>query len=566
MESTLRLSKTFLAIGVFVLSLSACSGDNDPSSNVTPTPTPTPTPSIAKIDIPTTENIQPVIGAEGGTAMVSFTASDAWTTTSSEEEWLSVSPHTGNAGTATITITIKTNEMYDERVGSITIKSGTASKTITVTQRQLSVLLLTSDKIEVEAKGGEISVEVKANIDVSFKTDVDWITGAETRALDTKKFIFQIKENTSEDMRTGIIEFSNQSEGLSEKVTVVQKATDVFDIYPKSAKIIAKGEVFSVIVRSSMDYHVSSMPEWISETTSRATSTYTHTFKASANEGNSQRSGVIVFCNETGVCIPFHVEQDAPESSTASIDWEKEFVHKSLIMCFTATWCGWCPMMANSIATAKNAIPGSFETVNIHKSSSDLHFDEGDGLVENYKIDSYPMAIVDGRRFLENYDSGYALNLIKSFIDETRNNYLTSSAFALSSSWNGNSLDINLSVFVKTAASYKLTVMLLEDGIVWYQADYVNGSHYDYVHNGIARMAITNVLGDGFETDTNNMRKDFSYKVTVPNDYVKDNVRILVYVQQKFGVQKKLSDGYGDYYVDNCISVKAGESIKPNLK
>lgn len=107
----------------------------------------------------------------------------------------------------------------------------------------------------------------------------------------------------------------------------------------------------------------------------------------------------------------------------------------------------------------------------------------------------------------------------------------------------------------------------MEDGIVNYQADYIDEDHSDYIHNNVARIAITNVLGDEFSAGSSNTRKDFYYETDVPDNYVKDNLRILVIVQKSFGTQTVLSDGgYGEYYVDNCTSVKVGERKEPDLK
>ena len=79
-------------------------------------------------------------------------------------------------------------------------------------------------------------------------------------------------------------------------------------------------------------------------------------------------------------------------------------------------------------------------------------------------------------------------------------------------------------------------------------------------------MALTNVEGDPFSTVEDRTVKTFSYKVEVPSQYVKANLRVLVYVQREFGSQSKLSDFKGSFYVDNAASVKAGAELEPAVQ
>ena len=83
------------------------------------------------------------------------------------------------------------------------------------------------------------------------------------------------------------------------------------------------------------------------------------------------------------------------------------------------------------------------------------------------------------------------------------------------------------------------------------------------MHDGVARIALSNISGDAFTTTEDNVTRTFSYSAEIPADYVKDNLRILVYVQRAFGSQPVISSGdYGGYYVDNCASGKAGSSLE----
>ena len=57
--------------------------------------------------------IPPVIVAEGGTVAVGFKASADWTATS-DQPWCIVSPASGKAGNATVTVSAEKNEDYND--------------------------------------------------------------------------------------------------------------------------------------------------------------------------------------------------------------------------------------------------------------------------------------------------------------------------------------------------------------------------------------------------------------------------------------------------------------------
>ena len=94
----------------------------------------------------------------------------------------------------------------------MTIKSGTASKTFTITQKYADALLLTTNKYELSQDGGAIEIEVKANIDYEMEiaeSAKDWITEAKTRALTTYKHALTIATNEEVEKREGEIYFKS---------------------------------------------------------------------------------------------------------------------------------------------------------------------------------------------------------------------------------------------------------------------------------------------------------------------------------------------------------------------
>lgn len=283
-------------LSLFMLLLSVvCSCKDD---NNEPTP---PEPS-SEITIPSSENLNPVLSQEGGTVSISFTTTADWTASlvnTRAESWIIVTPSSGSKGKNEITITTTANETYDERNATVVLKCGSASKNIVVTQKQKDALTVTSSKYEVASKGGNISVEVKANINFEVEVKADWIKqvkSSNTRALTTSNLNFTIEPNETGDKREG--EIIIKSGELSETVKVYQGFENFITLTQKDFTIPEEGGSVDIEIKSTLGYEVKMLPDvvdWITEVQSRAVSTHTHHYTVSPNDTYDSREVKIVF-------------------------------------------------------------------------------------------------------------------------------------------------------------------------------------------------------------------------------------------------------------------------------
>ena len=282
-------------LSLFMLLLSVvCSCKDD---NNEPTP---PEPS-SEITIPSSENLNPVLSQEGGTVSISFTTTADWTAflvNTRAESWITVTPNSGSKGKNEITITATTNETYDERNATVVLKCGSDSKNIVVTQKQKDALTVTSSKYEVASKGGNISVEVKANINFEVEVKADWIKqvkSSNTRALTTSNLNFTIEPNETGDKREG--EIIIKSGELSETVKVYQGFENFITLTQKDFTIPEEGGNVDIEIKSTLNYEVKMLSDvdWITEVQSRAVSTHTHHYTVSPNDTYDSREAKIVF-------------------------------------------------------------------------------------------------------------------------------------------------------------------------------------------------------------------------------------------------------------------------------
>jgi hypothetical protein len=200
--------------------------------------------------------------------------------------------------------------------------------------------------------------------------------------------------------------------------------------------------------------------------------------------------------------------------------------------------------------------------VNLHPSSSALAF-SGTAVWENlYDVQGYPCAYIDGRRIVQNDATATAARKIAEFVSETESNYPVATGIGISSSLSGSSLSVHVDVYSKQAEDYKITALVLESDIVHSQNNnYISaGVDPNYVHDNIARIALTSSIGDAFSAGKEDLLS-FDYTATIPSAYNKDNLSILVWVMRKYGTQTILRDAdYGEYYVDNCRVAAVGET------
>ena len=295
--------KTFRILGltlfVILLCLSACSGGGDEPIE------PTPTPEVVKSEITIDSSIIAnglTFTSEGGEKFISFTTNESWTlsvaNTTSGTTWCTVSETNGTKGSASVKFTIAENTDYDNRSVSVTIKSGTATKTFTISQKGDDALLITKNKYEIGQEGGQIEIEVKTNIDYQMEISEvakNWIKESSSRVLTAYKHTLSIAVNEETEKREGEIYF--KSGDKVEIVKVYQASGPILLLSQNEYNVSDKGDTISVDIKSNIEYGVQ-MPDvdWIVDVaSSRGLSSHTLKYVIKANEEYDNRSTNIIF-------------------------------------------------------------------------------------------------------------------------------------------------------------------------------------------------------------------------------------------------------------------------------
>ena len=260
-------------------------------------------PSIPTIEFVDDSGTNPLVGTEGGTTTLTFTASDSWTASveaaTRSVDWVSVSPTSGKAGRVTLQITTQSNDSYDERNAAIRLRCGSTEKTVTVTQKQKNALIVNSNKVELDVTGGTFALTLQTNIDVDYEIEPaagGWLTAvSNTRGLQTSTLNFHAAENLDLEPRQAVITLRGGE--LTEQVTVYQTGDKpVILLSQKEYMVSSGGETIKVDLKSNTSYELR-LPDvsWIREATTRSLSAYTHYFTILPNDTYDMRTTEIVF-------------------------------------------------------------------------------------------------------------------------------------------------------------------------------------------------------------------------------------------------------------------------------
>ncbi len=295
------------------LPMMSCGGGDEETDS----PNPTPPKPEASITITGEAASGLNFTAEGGSKSITFTATADWSvavSSTGSEQWCTVSPLSGTSSQTSVSVTVGPNAGYDDRSVSVNFTCGTQRKTVVVTQKQKDALLLTSDKVEMDNKGGTFTSEVKANISYTVTVPeqfAGWISTVTTKALKTSTETFSVAANENFESREGYVIFSGA--GIEERVNVYQAGGARLLLSAAETGIDARGGSVKVELQSNCDFTVE-MPEaqWIRKDESRAMSSHTVYFTVDENTATDDREAKINFVSvDKSITETFTVTQRA---------------------------------------------------------------------------------------------------------------------------------------------------------------------------------------------------------------------------------------------------------------
>ncbi len=371
--------------------------------------------------------------------------------------------------------------------------------------------------------------------------------------------------NETGEVRTA--EVNIVSGGVVLPLTVTQENyVPVFELVANSVNAGSTGGMVSMVVCCNHDFEYECKADWLkyhSESSvldAKGNTISDIVFTVLPNEGQESRTAEISL-NDGENTLVYSISQNSLLADKQT--WNSsEIKHRSLAMRFTADWCGYCPMMATSFASAKTEVGDKLELVSLHGGQSSYEFDGVNSFINRYKVDGFPTGVVDARAMVQN--SASTSRITVDLVNESAAAYPSKAGIACSSRIVDKRIEAYISLYFKEADSYRVMLMLLEDGIVGPQ----NGAGNDYVHNDITRKVLTGLSGDSVRITGNGEVWTQTYTADITSDMNPDNLKLLVWVEKPYGSQNKVQGvsgaiygNYGDTYIDNCRVVPVGKDV-----
>lgn len=159
-------------------------------------------------------------------------------------------------------------------------------------------------------------------------------------------------------------------------------------------------------------------------------------------------------------------------------DEGEEFFHRTLALCFTATWCQYCPNMEAAVEEVSELRPGRIVPVAIHQ-YDEISPKEADDIVARFKVSGFPSLVFDLDP--DTKSNGQSVPFILEYVDGLGKEGVC--GIALSSSLDGSKLAVKVSVKPVHAGRYSVAAALVEDGILVKQT----GAGENYACNSVLR-------------------------------------------------------------------------------
>ena len=179
-------------------------------------------PVVPEIKVTTTEFTLPLAGTEDMSYKVEFNANVAWTAALKEAaDWCTITPSSGAAGDAAVTVIALENKLEQERVATLVITAGSAVEEVVLTQEALFVPRIEAEDLVIPTAGGKAELAVNATVPFTVAYEAEWLT----YEASANKVVFTATENTDPDPRAVLVTLANAEYDLETVVEVSQDGT-----------------------------------------------------------------------------------------------------------------------------------------------------------------------------------------------------------------------------------------------------------------------------------------------------------------------------------------------------
>ena len=199
--------------------------------------------------------------SKGGTQVVPVTSSLSWTVSTSQT-WITASPASGS-GNGTVSITCSSNTGSSSRSGTVTIRGGEYTQTVTITQEG-ALLNVSPGNLTFASNGGTKSVSVTSNLSWSVTDNQSWITVSPASGSGNGTVSITCSSNIGSFSRSGTLTISGG--GLTKTIEVTQEGDIILEV-SGSTLFFPKSELTKTFtITSTTSWEITDDSSWITVT------------------------------------------------------------------------------------------------------------------------------------------------------------------------------------------------------------------------------------------------------------------------------------------------------------
>lgn len=172
------------------------------------------------------------------------------------QSWITEVPSSKALNTYTHTFSVESNQDTTKRDGSIEIiGSNGKTETVNIYQAQKGELVLSKSVEIVPAKGGEVRVQLRSNVDyeVIVPEDVDWVEQLQSDKAD--ELVFNVKPNSSDRNREAKITIKDKNSDLSQIFRIIQTSGGIV-LDETYYEVPASGDTLDIVFTSYVEYEI----------------------------------------------------------------------------------------------------------------------------------------------------------------------------------------------------------------------------------------------------------------------------------------------------------------------
>lgn len=264
----------------------------------------------------------------GETVTSTVSSNTAWTVTKGSESWFTIAPTSGN-GNGEIKFTVAANTTLEARSAKVTVKAGSVTKEITITQAALVASLAVNPTTHsVTSAGNTVSSTITCNTAWTVtKGSESWFTMTPSNGDGNGKVTFTVAANPTATARSAKVTVKAGSE--TKEITISQAAAEVsLTVNPTSHSVGKAGDTVSSTITCNTNWTASKGSEsWFTISKTSGTGNSSISFTVSANSGATRSATVTIKAGSVTKQVVITQAAETTEAGPGNVtieDWSEQ--------------------------------------------------------------------------------------------------------------------------------------------------------------------------------------------------------------------------------------------------